>query len=65
MEKEPIRSAHYLKAKEVVKRAKVLDGELNAKTISELSKKSIVAGCQDDVINIEEQVSRIRRRRSA
>jgi hypothetical protein len=43
-----------------VKRADVLDGELSTKTISELSKKSIVAGCQDDVVNIEQQVSRIR-----
>jgi hypothetical protein len=60
MAKEPVRSAHYLKAEEVVKRAKVLDGELSAKTISELSKKSIIASCQDDVVNIEQQVSRIR-----
>jgi hypothetical protein len=60
MEKEPVRSAHYLKAKEVVKRAEVLDGKLSAKTISELSNKSAIAGCQDDVVNIEQQVSRIR-----
>jgi hypothetical protein len=45
MEKEAVRSVHYLKAEEVVKRAEVLDGELNTKTISELSKKSIVADC--------------------
>jgi hypothetical protein len=43
-----------------VNHAKVLDGELSAKTISELWKKSIIAGCQDDVVNIEQQVSRIR-----
>jgi hypothetical protein len=60
MKKEPIQSAHYLKAEEVVKWAEVLDGEFSAKTISELSKKSIVAGCQDDVVNIEQQISRIR-----
>jgi hypothetical protein len=60
MEKELIHSAHYLKAEEVVKRAEVLDGELSAKTISEISKKSIVSGYQDDVINIEQQVSHIR-----
>jgi hypothetical protein len=60
MEKEPIRSVHYLKADEVVKRAKVFDGKLSAKTISELSKKSFAAGCQDDVVDIEQQVSRIR-----
>jgi hypothetical protein len=53
MEKEPVRSAHHLKAEEVVKRAEVLEGELSAKTISELSKKSVAAGCQDDVVNIE------------
>jgi hypothetical protein len=60
MEKEPVRSAHHLKAEEVVKWAEVLDGELSVKTISELSKKSIAAGCQDDVVNIEQQISRIR-----
>jgi hypothetical protein len=60
MEKEPVRLAQYLKAEEVVKWDEVLDGELSAETISELSKKSIVAGCQDDVVNIEPQVSRIR-----
>jgi hypothetical protein len=38
MENEPVRSAQYLKAEEIVKRAEVLDGELSAKTISELSK---------------------------
>jgi hypothetical protein len=53
MEKEPVRSVHYLKAEEVVKRAEVLDVELSAKTINELSKKSIVVGCQDNVVNIE------------
>jgi hypothetical protein len=60
MEKEPVRSAYDLKAEEVVKRAEVLDGELSAKTISELSKKSIAAGCEDDVVNIEQQISRIK-----
>jgi hypothetical protein len=60
MEKEPIRWAHYLKAEEVVKRAEVLDGELSAKTMSELSNKSIIAGCQDDIVDIEQQVSLIR-----
>jgi hypothetical protein len=60
MEKEPVRSTHYLKAGEVVNRAKVFDGKLSVKTISELSKKSIAAGCQDDVVDIEQQVSRIR-----
>jgi hypothetical protein len=60
MKKEPVRSAHYLKAEEVVKRAEVLDGELSAKTMSELTNKSIVAGCQDDVVDIEQQVSGIR-----
>jgi hypothetical protein len=38
MEKEPVHLAYDLKAEEVVKQAEVLDGELNAKTISELSK---------------------------
>jgi hypothetical protein len=51
---------YTLLTEEVVKRADVLDGKLSAKTISELSKKSIAAGCQDDVINIEQQISRIR-----
>jgi hypothetical protein len=44
---------------EVVERAEVLDGELSAKTISELSKKSITTGCQNDVVNIEQQIGRI------
>jgi hypothetical protein len=60
MKKELICSTHYLKAEEVVKQAEVLDGELSAKTISELSKKSFVAGCHDDVVDIEQQVSCIR-----
>jgi hypothetical protein len=60
IEKEPVRSAQHLKAEEVVKRAKVLDGELSAKTISELSKKSIATCCQDDVVNIEQQISSIK-----
>jgi hypothetical protein len=60
MEKEPVRSAHYLKAEEVVKWAELFDGELSTKTISELSKKSVAAGCQDDVVDIEQQVSGIR-----
>jgi hypothetical protein len=46
MEKEPVPSAHYLKAEEVVKRTEVLDVKLSTKTINELSKKSIVVGCQ-------------------
>jgi hypothetical protein len=60
MKKEPVRSAHYLKAEEVVKRAEVLDGELSTKMISELSKKSVVASCQNDIVDIELQVSHIR-----
>ena len=56
MKKEPIGAPYDLDAKEVVERTEVLESELSAKTVSKLSKKTIRAGGQDDVIDVEEQV---------
>jgi hypothetical protein len=42
-----------------MERSEVFDTKLSAKTISELSKKSVAAGRQDDIVNIEQQVRSI------
>ena len=42
-----------------MQRTQVLDGELNAKTSSELTDKASRACRQDDVIDIEQQVGRV------
>ena len=60
MNKEPVRSAYNLEAEEVMERAEVLDGELSTKTISDLSKKIHSARCQDDVVDVEEQICSVR-----
>ena len=52
MKKEPIRATYHLDAEEVVERTEVLQGELSAEAVGELSKKSISACRQDDVVNI-------------
>jgi hypothetical protein len=56
MKKEPIRTPKHLNPEEVVKRSQVLERKLSTKTISKLSKKLSGACCQDDIINVEEQV---------
>ena len=59
MKKETIRTVHHLNTVEVVQRAQVLDGELSTKTISKLAKELRSACCQDDVVNIKQQISRV------
>jgi hypothetical protein len=56
VKEEPIRSPNNLNAKEVVKRAHILDSKLSTKTISKLTKKLRSACCQDNIIHVEEQV---------
>src|SRR3954465_14571323 len=56
MKEKPVSAPDDLHAEEVVERAKILQSELCTKAVGELSKKSISACRQDDVVNIEEQV---------
>jgi hypothetical protein len=56
VKKEPIRSTDHLETEEVMERPQVLDGELSVKAISKPSKEIGSASCQDDVVNIEQQV---------
>ena len=57
MKEEACRTTRHLDAEEVVERTQVLKGELGTKAVSELSKKVGGACCQDDVVDIEQQVS--------
>jgi hypothetical protein len=57
MKKEAIRTPNHLNAKEVVERAQVLESKLSVKTISKLPYQLRRAGCQDNIIDIKEQIS--------
>jgi hypothetical protein len=57
MKEEPIRTPNHLNPEEVVKGSQVLETKLSTKMISELSKYLRGACCQDDIINVEEQIS--------
>ena len=59
MKKETIRTTHHLNTEEVVQRTQVLDGKLSTETISKLAKELRSACCQDDVVNIEQQVRHV------
>ena len=60
MKEEARRTAHHLDTEEVVQRTQVLDGELSAKTSRELTEKTSRTCRQDDVVDIEQQVGRVR-----
>ena len=60
MKKEAIWTAHHLNTEEVVQRTQVLDGELSAKTSRELTEETSHTCRQDDVVDIEQQVGRVR-----
>jgi hypothetical protein len=57
MKEEPICTTDHLNPEEVVKGSQVLESKLSVKTISELSKQLRGAGRQNDIMDIEEQVS--------
>jgi hypothetical protein len=59
MEEEPVRTSDNLDAEEVVKRAKILQRELSAKAVGELSKKTSGGGRQDDVVDVQQQVCHV------
>ena len=60
MKEEAIWMAHHLDTEEVVQRAQVVDGELSAKTSRELTEETSRTCRQDDAIDIEQQVGRVR-----
>ena len=60
MKEEAIRTGHHLDTEKVVQRTQVLDGELSAKTSHELTEETSRTCHQDDVVDIEQQVGRVR-----
>ena len=59
MKKESIRTTHHLNTEEVVQRTQVLNSKLSTETISKPAKELKSACCQDDVVNIEQQICRV------
>ena len=57
MKKEPIGASYHLNAEEVVQRAEVLNGELSAEASSMLAKELGRGSRQDDVVDVEQEVS--------
>jgi len=57
MKKESIRSPKNLNTKEVMKSTQVLDSKLSTQPESNLLKKGCGGGRQDDVIDVEQQLS--------
>lgn len=60
MKEEAIRTAHHHDTEEVVQRTQVLDGELSTKMSRELTEETSRTCRQDDVVDIEQQVGRVR-----
>ena len=58
MKKEPIGTPYHLDPEEVVQRTKVLHGKLGAEASRELTEKLGRGSSQDDIVDVEQQVSR-------
>ena len=57
MKKEAVGSPNDLNAKEIMESTQILDGKLITQQESDMLNEGCGEGCQDDVVNIEQQVS--------
>jgi hypothetical protein len=56
MKKETIRTPNHLNTKEVVERSQILESKRSPKTISKYSYELRRGDCQDNVMDIKEQI---------
>lgn len=56
MKKETVRTPNDLNAKEIMESTQVLDSELVTQPESNLLKNGCGGGCQDDVIDVKQQI---------